>query len=395
MSNQLSDYLGAPEAARFLGVKLRTLYAYVSRGRIQSVASDGKKHLYARSDLARLKARSAARSGHAAVAAGALRWGDPVLESAITEITTSGPRYRGHVAVDLAAAGESFERVACLLWTGELGPLPRATGPCPRRRRLPQDASFVDRLVSRVLDLALTDPHRFDSSDEGELGRAGFLLEQLGLALSRHEPPSPEGSIAESLLQAFERPKSSGARAAIDAALVLSADHELNVSSFAARVVASSGADLYACLLAALAAIGGPLHGGACDRIEALVLESKTLGPSATLRQRARRGEAAPGFGHPLYPDGDPRAVPLLSLARSLGGDGGAVLSLIRAAQGSGYAAPTLDLALVALAHALCLPRGAATALFAMGRIAGWVAHAREQKTAGFLLRPRARYVGP
>jgi len=121
-------YLSAAEAASFLGVKLATLYAYASRGLVQSVPGPGpsRERHYSRADLARLKARHDARAGHAAVAAGALDWGEPVLESSITRIGVEGPVYRGHAAVALASASLRFEQVAELLWTGTL---PEGTEP--------------------------------------------------------------------------------------------------------------------------------------------------------------------------------------------------------------------------------------------------------------------------
>src|SRR5258705_2690771 len=111
----------AGTAARSLGIQLRSLYAYVSRGQIRSMPGErGRPRLYAHADLERLRARRDARAGHGAVAAGALRWGEPVLDSAITAITPRGPAYRGHIALDLAADGVRFENVAELLWSGYL-----------------------------------------------------------------------------------------------------------------------------------------------------------------------------------------------------------------------------------------------------------------------------------
>jgi citrate synthase len=106
-------------AAKRLGVQQRTLYAYVSRGQVRSVpGSQGRPRLYALEDIERLEVRRDARAGHSAVAAGALRWGEPVLDSAITAITARGPAYRGRLATELAAAGLAFENVAELLWSG-------------------------------------------------------------------------------------------------------------------------------------------------------------------------------------------------------------------------------------------------------------------------------------
>jgi len=174
---------------------------------------------------------------------------------------------------------------------------------------------------------------------------------------------------------------------------VACADHELNVSSFAARVAASTGADLEACLLAALAAFSGPRHGAESVRVQALVAEAgRPERARSTLLARMRRGEALPGFGHRLYPAGDPRGPLLLSLssrqprpARALA----TLEALVSEATRLGIGAPNLDVGLLAVAHALHLEPWAGQVLFCIGRSAGWIAHVAE------LLRPRARYVGP
>jgi citrate synthase len=185
---------------------------------------------------------------------------------------------------------------------------------------------------------------------------------------------------------------------ALDATLVLCADHELNVSTFAARVAASAGADLYLSMAAGLAAASGPRHGGACDRVEALVQEAaRPDRAEPVVLARSRRGEELPGFGHTLYPGGDPRAVPLLAWAKELAPRGVGVrtlLALVEAMQKTRGERPSVETGVVAVALALGLPAGSAAGLFSLGRCAGWVAHILEQRESGKLLRPRARYVG-
>jgi citrate synthase len=223
---------------------------------------------------------------------------------------------------------------------------------------------------------------------------------------------------------------------AIDQMLVLCADHELNVSTFAVRVTASGGADLYACVTAGLCALSGAAHGGVCDRIELLAEacrleasveegssgsrrtassgkiarraaargasqrggEAVRTGAARVVTARLAAGEVIPGFGQPLYPEGDPRGLLLLELARVHGASAPrlqAILGIRDAMSAAGRKDPTLDLGLCALSAGLGLPLGAASAIFALGRVAGWVAHMLEQRERPVLLRPRARYVGP
>jgi citrate synthase len=234
---------------------------------------------------------------------------------------------------------------------------------------------------------------------EVELEQGRRLIQGLAALLV---PPAARGRashIAELVARGARAPRSR-AVAALDLALVLLADHELNASSFAARVAASTDAPLLACMLAALCTLSGPRHGGACDRVEALLDEAATLTrPRDVVERRVRRGEAVPGFGHALYPAGDPRAPVLLEQARALArqspGRGqrlAACFAVADVMQRQGLP-PTVDFALVTLTRALGLSPGAAALLFALGRSAGWVAHVLEQRRSTAVLRPRARYV--
>jgi citrate synthase len=257
-----------------------------------------------------------------------------------------------------------------------------------------------------VAALALRDPGRFDLREGSVLDRARSLIRTLAVTLAflrrdRDGPrpslraalaaPSVAASVAAALGSARGR-----AAWAVDRALVLLADHELNVSTFAARVAASAHADPYAAVLAGLAALSGPRHGAASDRAEALVAEVEASGDAArAIHERERRGEMVPGFGHPFYARGDPRARLLLETVRALPGGARAAeasFAAIGAMERAGKPPPNVDMALVALRAALGMPRGAAAGLFAVGRAAGWIAHVLEQYRAGVLLRPRARY---
>jgi len=391
-------------------VKRETLYAYASRGLVRSVVAPpgARGHLYLRDDLERLRARRDARAGHGPVAAAALKWGEPVLSSAITRLDATGPAYRGVPATRLAAEGAPFESVAELLWTA-VTPAARPSWPRLGRGLLGRVAAQVPRGTAPLQAMLLVapalgarDPARVHLADELERERARALIAALaatmgaGLGAAVVEGATIAALVLGALGVARPSPR---ALALVELALVLSADQELNASTFAARVAASAGADLYASVTAALATMTGPLHGGAADRVEALLDEiDRPARARAVVTARAARGEALPGFGHTLYRDGDPRAQPLLDGAEAVGGRrrGLAVLlALVDAVRATRGEAPTLDLGLVAVAAALGLPPGGAAALFAVGRAAGWVAHIAEQCAQGFLLRPRAHYVGP
>ena len=401
----------AAEAARLLGVKPQTLYAYVSRGLLRSrSAAHGRARRYAAEDVQRLKSRSDARRGHTAVAAAALDWGAPVLDSALTRIDEYGPHYRGRSAAALAQKGMSFESVCEWLWTGA-GVVPQQEPlPGTLRNALGRCAQVVPKgttpmsVLSLLLPIAgACDADCHAAGVDNECARARALLRamaaalQLGRRANAAEPRRGE-RLAELACRALGASPNVAHARALEQALVLSADHELNVSTFAVRVTASSGADLYACIGAGLFALSGPWHGGVCDRIEALVRAcARPSQARALIRERARLGEYTAGFGHPLYPAGDPRGAMLLRRAYKLA-PRSPQLAVMRAIadcmREDRQPGPTLDFGLVAMSAALGLAPGAASALFALGRSAGWVAHALEQRTQHKLLRPRARYTG-
>ncbi len=412
MLNQHDEYVDADEATAYLGIKHASLYAYVSRGWIRRIPGPrGRGNLYLHADLLRVRARRDARAGHGPVAASALNWGEPVLSTDISAIDARGPLYRGHCAVDLAARAVSFEAVAELLWTGTLPYAPvwpsEASG-IPSRtlaQLLPRGAAPFDVLPLVVPVLEVQDAVRLSALPSGEHARARSLIRRMAActavpcAVGRVEEAAAQPTVAAGVLHALGVSPSQERERAVNAALVLCADHELNASTFAARVTASTGATLYAAVSAALGAISGPRHGGECDRVEDFVAEAGSpRAASDALAARARRGERVAGFGHRLYPAGDPRTPPMLEIARAVAPRNPTVRTadaLIAAGAAAGHGHPTLDMGLVALAAALELPRGSAMALFALGRTAGWVAHALEQRASGIMLRPRAHYTGP
>jgi len=391
-------YLSAGRAAEELGVSVATLYAYVSRGMIRSEAVEGKKRnrRYRGEDVRRLKERKERRRDPEGVVEGALRWGTPVMESGITLIEDGELYYRGREVGDLARS-KSLEEVAALIWTsGEATDLFRPGGPeiSGRIQTVVESLAWMSPLETfqTLLPIAAAeDPAAYDLRPPAVARTGARILRLMAHAASGEEAQG----LARMLGQGWGTP---GAATVLDAALVYCADHELPVSTFAARCVASSGATPYAVVLAGLAALGGVKHGGEIELVEAFLREVEVTGSAReAISVRLRRGERIPGFGHSLYPEGDPRGAGLLELVSDTYPESPAVdlsdavaAEVLRLMGGR----PTVDFALATVARALELPAGAAVALFGLGRTVGWIGHAIEQYETNSLIRPRARYIG-
>jgi citrate synthase len=206
-----------------------------------------------------------------------------------------------------------------------------------------------------------------------------------------------EDSVEETLRKHWI-PKTAHAVELLRAALILCADHELNVSSFTARCVASAGSSPYAVVVAGLTAIEGAKHGGMSEKVGAMFDDlRRTRDVNKALADRLRRHEPIHGFGHRLYANGDPRAALLLEMLAKRFAKSPEVAfarNVAKAGEELIGEKPTLDFALVALARTLRLERGASLTLFALGRSIGWIGHAIEQYAKDEMIRPRARYVG-
>ncbi len=294
--------LSAREAAEQLGISLSTLYAYVSRGMIHSRPgpSGSREKRYAANDVQSLKERQAQRRDPGRTAETALSWGTPVLESAITLIDNGRLYYRGYDAVELART-TCFEDVVGLLWSGHMGE-PIELAPIAELPPLPMDLPDVLEALERVQVhlplLASTDQSAYDLR-EPALRRAGTRI----LASMAHQVA--ETTVIGTIASAVAGRWSSGitnAERLIDAALIISADHELNPSSFTVRCVAATGAPLYDAIGAGIAALRGARHGAASYRIEALMAEIETPDRAAPCWRIASTSEPIPGFGHNLYP---------------------------------------------------------------------------------------------
>ena len=374
-------WLTAEQALKFLGVRSQTLYANVSRGKIRAKPdpADPRRSLYNGNDVAGRPGRRPAET----VATQAIGWGDPVLPSGISTVANGRLWYRGRDAVQLAESA-TLEEVAALLWQTSAM---RAHAD-PAVAKSAHTGTPIGRLLSAVSERAAIDPPSRGRSpavlkSEAELLFGRLLDASLGTVTARSDLP-----MHTRLAKAWRKPK---AQDILRRTLVLLADHELNASTFAVRVAASTGASLSACLLAGLATLTGPLHGGAARALSSLLDAARQTSPNEAVRDWLGRGEPLPAFGHPLYPEGDPRAIAIMRHVKL----SGMFLAVRKAAEDVTGEPPNVDFALAALADAYALPRQAPFVIFALSRSVGWIAHALEQIAAGQLIRPRARYVGP
>jgi citrate synthase len=387
--------LTAESAADRLGVSRATLYAYVSRGMIHAHAApdDPRRRLYSARDVDRLAGNKTRGRKAADIAVATLDYGLPALASGITLIEGDRLFYRGRDAARLAEHA-SLEETARLLWDCDEDPFAALPPVTPASRSAAPliaslaDAFPLDRCMA-VLPVAGVGTAMTWQRDRRRLWHDGALLLRLMAAAATGTAPS-DAPIHLHVARAWGLDYR--AAQTIRAALVLCADHELNTSAFAVRVVASTGASLAACVAAGLSALSGPRHGGTTSLVEILFEEAERFGDAARLvQERLRRGDILPGFGHPLYRSGDPRALALLALLPP-----DPTRDALRAAMDTiGGWQPNVDFSLVALRRALHLKPGGALALFAIGRTAGWIAHLLEQRADGKLIRPRAHYTGP
>ncbi len=394
-------YLTAAQAADALSITRETLYAYTSRGQLRSEAVPGKsrERRYFREDVERLRDRKEARRDPARAAARGLHWGGPVLDSGVTLIHNGKVYYRGHDAIELAKSA-TLEEVASLLWEADE----------PRRNRLFNQPAVMSArqlaLIGRRANTSLTalqaalpvaggaDFAAGDLSANAVRRTGARIIRMFTTLLVGHDSRKP----VHLRLQASWAPKNGALADVIRTALVLCADHELNVSAFTARCAASAGASPYDVVSAAMATFKGHKHGGASERVLALFSETPTPRAARTaVATRLRRGERLPGFGHPLYPSGDPRALLLLQLAEASGYGRRLrhVRNLLKAGSDLLSDFPNLDFGLAAVTRAYGLANDAPAVLFALGRTVGWIAHAIEEYASGRIIRPRARYTGP
>jgi citrate synthase len=391
--------LSVGEVAHRLGVKRETVYAYVSRGLLERhPASAHRRSLFEREAVEQLATR--ARNGDRS---GAL---DVVVDTEIALLDPGGELfYRGQDAVALARFS-TFERVAELLWDGPAGaPWELDVDSAALVDRLaavlPADTPAADRIPVVIAALGATDPGRSDRRPQQVRRTAGRILAGALDGLPAAAAPSDRSAAARlwAALSRATRPPRPAQVAALDACLILLADHELAASTLAARVAASAWADPYRVVLAGLGPLGGALHGASSLAVESMLEQIQApRGAFKVLERVVAAGGPTAGFGHRVYRDRDPRADHLLGrIGPAAPGTERArtVAAVVEAATALGLAPPNVDLAVAGLAYAMELAPGSASTIFTVARIAGLVAHAIEEYPHRLRFRPRASYAGP
>ncbi|MFB9928085.1 citrate/2-methylcitrate synthase [Amycolatopsis halotolerans] len=390
------EWMTAAEAADRLGVTMRTLYAYASRGVLTSRpvrGGGGRRSQYERAQVEALADRTAKRERAGRV--------EIRVETAVADLRPAGAlAFRGYPIEDLLDQG--FENVAELLWTADL-PSGPVFWPNANRREtarvltaLPETAGLLDRMSTVVSVLGMLDPARSDRGPAAVADVGRRLIPAMAAAISAHADPHPApGSVAATITDKLARGNPVPS-APVDLALCLLADHELAASTFASRVAATAGADPYSAVDIGIQAMRAVDHGGTARDVHRMLRRVAEEGLS-TVESNARRDGALPGFGHPVYTGFDPRAPHLLAALERVHEESDR-LNLVRTVRESatrrGLPKPNIDFALGALTWLHSWPEEASTGLVVVARTAGWLAHAAEAYERPSRIRPRAVYIG-
>ena len=333
--------------------------------------------------------------------------------------------YRGIDIHDLAD-NSTFEEVCFLLWVGrlpraeELETMRRSLG---AERTLPPEmldllSSLVPHLIpmdtvrTMVSALAETDPDVRDMSLPGNRRKSIRLTGQIATIVAAHHrirerqpvvEPDPSLPHAQDFLRMLNgTPPTAEASRAFDMALVLHADHELNASTFAARVTAATLADMHSAITSAVATLKGPLHGGANEAVIRMLIEIGSLERvDDALREKLANKEKIMGFGHRVYHTEDPRATHLRAMSKALAESSGDARwydmsrRIEKIMNEEKKLNSNVDFYSASVYYMLGIPPDLFTPIFAVSRIAGWAAHVLEQYEHNRLIRPRAEYIGP
>ncbi len=375
----MASWITMDEACRQLGVRPQTVYAYVSRKKVEAMTdpADSRRSLYRAEDIAGMARRKQAGRKHETLAANTLFGAEPSMPTALSSFHRGRLYYRGQEVAELARTA-TLEEVARLLWD--------AAGPVDF-----SDAAAQPARPGRVA--AFTTLAQGAATGHSTRGRHARVLhqeaQQLVGQLATAFGAQPGGKPLHLRLAQGWRQKAAAAEL-LRQAMVLLADHELTSSAFTARITASNGASLPSCLLAGLSTFTSPLHGDAFGRVQAQFREAERQGEEQVVTHYLSTGVPLAGFGHHLYPDGDSRAAALLALFEP----SDSIARFIRTVTALTGLQPNVDVALAALAAHLRLPDDATFALHATARSIGLLAHSLEQLGVAQVIRPRGRYVG-
>lgn len=391
-----TNRISALEAAARLGVKRETIYAYVSRGMLESRRDiDGKTSTFDPDEIARIRSgRRAARQGHLEVP----------ITSAITRVTDGNVAYRGHELADIVAGQHRFESVASLLWTGTLddtaswGTPDQGTGAHKTLApALGPGAMSTDLMMTAVIAASTVDPFRNDRSAANVAIAGAKIITTMVEVLPRLSTATETHHLAQGLWQRLTAENDSQ-WPVLDMALVLLADHGIATSTLAARLAASTRAGIHSVVLAGLGTVVGPLHGGASRLAHLMFADAEHGGADAAISEVLRNGDRIPGLGHMIHRTKDPRHDLLFdALSRStLDSRRADVVAAVVARISERYeVAPNVDLALGALTYMSGMRADAGEVIFAVARTSGWIAHALEEyEEAPLRFRPVGRYSG-
>ena len=382
-----SRLINARDAAARLGVQRQTLYAYVSRGILhRQVSIDGRTSLFDPAEI------DAVRLGKNDRVEGELR---AVIATAVTEVRDEMLLVRGHDLVGLVNQGWKFRDIADLVWQGsddESWPKPEVG--------LASDLTGIDGLRAIVAAASASDHLRHDLSPRSVRAAGRRMV----TALVHGRPPISKGSdatLVEALWRRLTKHHASPASLQVlDSALALLVDHGLAASTFAARIAASVRADPYSVVGTGLGTLGGPLHGAASGSVHEMLDKAALLdNPTLAVGDALRLNGYVPGFGHTIYTRQDPRYGALMTLVVHAWADDPRLAHLYRLRDVVSTRRddiPNVDLALGAFTWLADMASDAGETIFAIARIAGWMAHAIEEYgEAPLRFRPRGRYVGP
>jgi citrate synthase len=334
--------------------------------------------------------------------------------------------YRG-IDIHELADHSNFEETCYLLWFGRL---PNAVELKEFRRRLaqerlldpaiidllrsaPRQAPPMDVLRTAVSALAFYDPDNAKNDHDANVNKAVRLTSQIAMIVASYDRIRKGKALVDAdpglshsanlLLQLNGTKPSATAERALDIALILHADHELNASTFAARVVAATLSDMHSAITAAIGALKGPLHGGANEAAFRILetVDNEKADPVAYVRNMLAQKKKIPGFGHRVYHTEDPRATHLRAMSRDLGKAIGQpqwydmsekIEAFVKAEKKLNA---NVDFYSASTYHTLGIDEDLFTLIFAVSRISGWAAHVIEQLNDNRLIRPRAEYLGP